>query len=237
MHCVLVPLPTRPSSSLPPHATPRHATPLIVLESDPARLCTPSPHLVPSHPHPPAPIRAHPHPPQIKLKEGGEDEMALPDLNACNQETDVPDICALTYLNEAAVLATIQARWLSSRVPAQSLHTTAALSPAPLSALSARRIPTQAPSFPIPQSTDRRIVSQSGTSTRGLRASSSPSIPLSGGPTCTGRNSWPSMQSWTRAVRLPTSTLSGRPLIGSSSKRVRGSCWECVGARDGAGRE
>ena len=53
---------------------------------------------------------------KVKLPGGAVDEYAITDLLPCNAESDLDDVCALTYLSEAAVLDCVRSRFLKKKI-------------------------------------------------------------------------------------------------------------------------
>ena len=53
---------------------------------------------------------------KVKLPDGSVEEYSINDLLPCNTESDLEDVCALTYLSEAAVLDCVRVRFLKKKI-------------------------------------------------------------------------------------------------------------------------
>lgn len=53
---------------------------------------------------------------KVSLPDGTGEEYAISDLLPCNQESDLNDVCAMTYLSEAAVLDCVKVRYLRKKI-------------------------------------------------------------------------------------------------------------------------
>lgn len=53
---------------------------------------------------------------KVKLPDGSIEEYVISDLLPCNTESDLEDVCALTFLSEAAVLDCVRERYLKKKI-------------------------------------------------------------------------------------------------------------------------
>ena len=53
---------------------------------------------------------------KVSMPDGSTEEYPISDLLPCNTESDLDDVCSLTYLSEAAVLDCIRARFLKKKI-------------------------------------------------------------------------------------------------------------------------
>ena len=53
---------------------------------------------------------------KVKLPSGAVEEYAMTELLPCNTESDLDDVCALTFLSEAAVLDCVRSRFLKKKI-------------------------------------------------------------------------------------------------------------------------